>query len=97
MGNKPEQVVGLGLESSCDETSAAVVIDGRKILSNRIYSQIELHCGYDHQTTGRRDRRDREGVLHTRDHQTADHHVRRGRGRTVDREAVEMELREAAV
>jgi len=46
MKNKPEQVVGLGLESSCDETSAAVVIDGRKILSNRIYSQIELHCGY---------------------------------------------------
>lgn len=46
MGNKPEQAVGLGLESSCDETSAAIVIDGRRILSNRIYSQIELHCGY---------------------------------------------------
>jgi len=46
MADKTEQVVGLGLESSCDETSAAIVIDGRKILSNRIYSQVELHCSY---------------------------------------------------
>lgn len=33
----------LGIESSCDETSAAVVQDGRLVLSNVIYSQIELH------------------------------------------------------
>lgn len=33
----------LGLETSCDETSAAVVADGRTILSNIISSQIELH------------------------------------------------------
>jgi N6-L-threonylcarbamoyladenine synthase len=33
----------LGIESSCDETAAAVVEDGRKILSSVIYSQIELH------------------------------------------------------
>lgn len=46
MSQKPEQVTGLGLESSCDETSAAIVIDGKEILSNRIYSQVELHCEY---------------------------------------------------
>ncbi|MDQ0508314.1 t(6)A37 threonylcarbamoyladenosine biosynthesis protein [Aedoeadaptatus ivorii] len=33
----------LGIESSCDETSVAVVEDGRKILSNMISSQIEIH------------------------------------------------------
>ena len=33
----------LGIESSCDETSVAVVKDGREILSNIISSQIEIH------------------------------------------------------
>lgn len=33
----------LGIESSCDETAAAVVEDGNKILSSVISSQIELH------------------------------------------------------
>jgi len=33
----------LGIESSCDETAAAVVRDGRKILSSVISSQIEMH------------------------------------------------------
>lgn len=33
----------LGIESSCDETAAAVVADGRRVLSNRIASQIPLH------------------------------------------------------
>lgn len=33
----------LGIESSCDETAAAVVRDGREILSSVIASQIELH------------------------------------------------------
>ncbi len=36
----------LGIESSCDETAAAVVKDGRKILSSVISSQIELHKPY---------------------------------------------------
>jgi N6-L-threonylcarbamoyladenine synthase len=36
----------LGIETSCDETSAAVVEDGRTILSNVIASQIELHARY---------------------------------------------------
>jgi N6-L-threonylcarbamoyladenine synthase len=33
----------LGIESSCDETAAAVVRDGKEILSSVIFSQIELH------------------------------------------------------
>ncbi len=36
----------LGIESSCDETAAAVVLDGHKILSNVINSQIEIHAVY---------------------------------------------------
>ena len=36
----------LGIESSCDETAAAVVEDGRKILSSVIASQVEEHKIY---------------------------------------------------
>src|SRR5690606_7203337 len=36
----------LGIESSCDETAAAVVQDGNRILSSIISSQIELHRPY---------------------------------------------------
>ena len=36
----------LGIESSCDETAAAVVEDGRHVLSNAIASQIEEHKLY---------------------------------------------------
>ena len=36
----------LGIESSCDETAAAVVEDGRKILSSVIASQVEEHRIY---------------------------------------------------
>ena len=33
----------LGIETSCDETSVAVVEDGRKVLANVIHSQVDLH------------------------------------------------------
>ncbi|MDI9497733.1 MAG: tRNA (adenosine(37)-N6)-threonylcarbamoyltransferase complex transferase subunit TsaD [Bacillota bacterium] len=33
----------LGIESSCDETAAAVVADGRHVLSSVIHSQIDMH------------------------------------------------------
>jgi len=36
----------LGIESSCDETAAAVIQDGRIILSNVIASQIQIHSRY---------------------------------------------------
>ena len=41
-----DDVVILAIESSCDETAAAVVVNGRKVLSNVIYSQIDLHTLY---------------------------------------------------
>lgn len=36
----------LGIESSCDETAAAIVKDGREIISNIVYSQAEEHGLY---------------------------------------------------
>ena len=36
----------LGIETSCDETSAGVVEDGQRILSNVVASQVELHARY---------------------------------------------------
>jgi len=36
----------LGIETSCDETAAAVVADGRRLLSNVVASQVELHARY---------------------------------------------------
>ncbi len=36
----------LAIETSCDETSAAVVVDGREVLSNIIESQIPIHKVY---------------------------------------------------
>ena len=36
----------LGIESSCDETAVAIVEDGRKLLSNVIQTQIDIHAQY---------------------------------------------------
>ena len=41
-----EDVIILAIESSCDETAAAVVKNGREVLSNVISSQIDLHTLY---------------------------------------------------
>lgn len=41
-----EDVKILAIESSCDETAAAVVVNGREVLSNVISSQIDLHTLY---------------------------------------------------
>ena len=38
-----EDIYILAVESSCDETAASVVRNGREVLSNVIYSQIDLH------------------------------------------------------
>lgn len=40
---KGEEVLILAIETSCDETAAAVVKNGREVLSNIIFSQIETH------------------------------------------------------
>ena len=36
----------LGIETSCDETAAAVVLDGERELSNVIASQFDVHARY---------------------------------------------------
>lgn len=44
--DKKEDVLILAIESSCDETAASVVKNGREVLSNIISSQIALHTVY---------------------------------------------------
>lgn len=46
MRNQMSGVLLLGIETSCDETAAAVVVDGRTIASNVVASQIDLHQRY---------------------------------------------------
>ncbi len=46
MDNSKDKTLILGIESSCDETAAAVVENGCQVLSNVINSQIELHKRY---------------------------------------------------
>jgi N6-L-threonylcarbamoyladenine synthase len=41
-----ERLLILGIETSCDETAAAVVKDGRYICSNVISSQVKIHAQY---------------------------------------------------
>lgn len=41
-----EDVLILAIETSCDETAASVVLNGRKVLSNVIFTQIALHTQY---------------------------------------------------
>ena len=41
-----EDIIVLGIETSCDETAASVVLNGRTILSNVVFSQIPLHTVY---------------------------------------------------
>ena len=43
---KKRDILVLGIESSCDETSIAVVKNGREILSNVIATQIEIHARF---------------------------------------------------
>lgn len=40
------EITVLAIESSCDETAAAIVVDGRTVLSNIISSQIDIHKLY---------------------------------------------------
>ena len=41
-----KDILILGIESSCDDTSVAVVKNGREVLSNVISSQIDIHKIY---------------------------------------------------
>jgi len=39
-------MIVLGIETSCDETAASVVVDGRRLLSNVVASSMNLHAQY---------------------------------------------------
>lgn len=41
-----KEMIILGIESSCDETAAAIVADGKTLLSNVVHSQIDIHAAY---------------------------------------------------
>ena len=41
-----KDIITLGIESSCDETSAAIIKNGREVLSNVIDTQIKIHEQY---------------------------------------------------
>ena len=43
---KNEKFLTLGIETSCDETAASIVADGRQVLSNIISSQIDIHTEF---------------------------------------------------
>lgn len=62
----------MGLETSCDETSASVIVDGRKILSNVISSQIPVHQKYGGVVPELASRRHVENVLPVIDHALAE-------------------------
>lgn len=40
---RKDKVITLAIETSCDETACAVLENGRKVLSNEVYTQIEIH------------------------------------------------------
>lgn len=46
MEQEKNDVLILAIETSCDETAASVIKNGREVLSNIIYSQIDLHTVY---------------------------------------------------
>ena len=41
-----KDIIVLGIESSCDETSVSIVKNGREVISNIINSQIKIHENY---------------------------------------------------
>ena len=41
-----KDIITLGIESSCDETSVAIIKNGREVLSNIIDTQIKIHEQY---------------------------------------------------
>lgn len=67
----------LAIESSCDETAAAVVADGRRILSNVIASQAETHALYGGVVPEIASRRHSEAISRVVDRALADSGIRK--------------------
>src|SRR5438067_5962742 len=71
-------MVVLGIESSCDETAAAVLADGRRILSSVVASQEAVHAPYGGVVPELASRRHLEVVVPVVDKAMADASVRLG-------------------
>ena len=65
-------MIVLGIESSCDETAAAITRDGREVLSDVIYSQAEIHSKYGGVVPEIASRRHIEKILYVIDKALAD-------------------------
>lgn len=65
----------LGIESSCDETAASIVEDGRTVVSDVIYSQAEIHALYGGVVPEIASRRHIEKILYVIDKALCDAHV----------------------
>ena len=65
-------MIVLGIESSCDETAAAITRDGREILSDVIYSQADIHSKYGGVVPEIASRRHIEKILYVIDKALAD-------------------------
>ena len=46
MKSDEKRILIMGIESSCDETAVAVVVNGSRILSNLVASQVDIHARY---------------------------------------------------
>jgi tRNA N6-adenosine threonylcarbamoyltransferase len=68
----------LGIESSCDETAAAVLADGRRVLSNVVASQDDVHAPYGGVVPELASRRHIEVIVPVVDRALADAGVRLG-------------------
>lgn len=65
-------MIVLGIESSCDETAAAITRDGREVLSDVIYSQADIHSKYGGVVPEIASRRHIEKILYVIDKSLAD-------------------------
>jgi N6-L-threonylcarbamoyladenine synthase len=68
VGARMKDVTILGIETSCDETSAAVARNGTEVLSNVVSSQVELHSKYGGVVPEIASRKHVETILHIIDH-----------------------------
>lgn len=68
-------MIVLGIESSCDETAAAITRDGREVLSDVIYSQAEMHAKYGGVVPEIASRRHIEKILYVIDKALSDAHM----------------------
>src|SRR5919109_5502290 len=71
-------MIVLGIESSCDETAAAVLADGRRVLSSIVASQDDVHAPYGGVVPELASRRHLEVIVPVVERALAEAHVRLG-------------------